>query len=263
MGAMFTACTTMPGSSFDALCDDALVISCDRHADAALVVVDADARSEDMSAFAHALAEATADFHGPVRLEARSSDMVVLDAEVTPPFAWQIDVSAVEPDDLETSLESTLAAAEVPGAVGVGVDDGWGHVTVERMEQFEDVFESLSRGVFRHGATYTLQALTERLRIVHVPTRTSAEAISEIISIAEEYPEAEVLLEAMTSGAQWPVLYISHLTPPQQQEIADRLRDPRLADADVDGFPLEFVLGSIGETGVTYVNGTFGGVPVD
>ncbi len=262
VGTTLAACGLTTGGGVDALCADPFVISCDRYGDSTLVVIDADTSADDIAAFAGALDEATDAFDGPVRLEARSSRAIILDPEVTPPFAWQIDLSTVASADLDSVLGGVLAAAEVPGAVGIGVEDGWGHVTVQRIEHFVDVFDSLSQSVFENGATYTLQSADERLRIVHVPTRTSVDAIHEIIAVAEAYPSAEVLLEAMTSGSQWPVLYVSHLTPPQQQEIAVRLRDPGLADADIDGYPLEFILGSVGEAGVSYVDGTFGDVPL-
>lgn len=261
VSATLCACGTASAGSSDSVCTADFVISCDRHSDSALVAIDADT-SEDVVAFAGALDQATAAFDGPVRLEARSSRAIVLDPEVAAPFAWQIDLSAVASADVASSVGGILAAAEVPGAVGIVVEDGWGRVTVQRVEQFVDVFDTLSQGAFENGATYTLQSVDERLRIVHVPARTSAHAIHEIISVAEAYPDAEVLLEAMTSGAQWPVLYVSRLTPPQQQELAVRLRDPELADADIEGYPLEFILGATGETGVSYVDGTFGDVPV-
>ncbi|MCI1018088.1 hypothetical protein HWD99_05580 [Microbacterium sp. C5A9] len=237
------------------------MISCDRAAQSALVVIDADASAEDVIAFAESLHGATAVFAEPVSLEARSSHALVLDPEVAPPFSWQIDLNALQSTDLAASLRDTLEAASVPGAVGITRHSGWGFVTVQRIEQFEDVFDTLSQGVFASGATYTLQSMNERLRIVHVPDRTSANAIHEIISIAQDYPDAEVLLESMTSGPQSPTFSVARLTPPQQQELAARLRDSRWAGADVDGYPLEFVLGSIGEQGVTYVSGTFGDVP--
>jgi hypothetical protein len=251
----------VPGGSFDTLCEDPLVISCDRSSQSTLVVIDADASAEDVIAFAESLDGVTAASSGPVSLEARSTHAVGLDPEVAPPFSWRIDLNAERSTDLAASLRDTLEAASVPGAVGVTRDSGWSFVTVQRIEQFEDVFDVLSHGAFAHGATYTLQSVNERLRIVHVPERTSADAIHEITSIAQDYPDAEVLLESMTSGPQSPTFYVSRLTPLQQQELAARLRDSRLAGADVDGYPLEFVLGSMGEQGVTYVSGTFGDVP--
>lgn len=263
LGAVLSACALVPGGSFDTLCADPLVISCDRSAQSTLVVIDADASEEDVIAFAESLDGATAPFAGTMSLEARSSHALVLDPEVAPPFSWRIDLNAEQSSDLAASLRDTLQAASVPGAVGISRESGWGLVTVQRIEQFEDVFDTLSQGAFADGATYTLQSSNERLRIVHVPERTSSDAIHEIISIARDYPDAEVLLESMTSGPQSPTFSVSRLTPPQQQELAARLRDSRLAGADVDGYPLEFVLGSTGEQGVTYVSGTFGDVPAD
>lgn len=258
-----TSCDSTSGDSFDALCAEPLTISCDRTAESTLVVIDADTSDADITAFAHALDAATDTSSGPVSLEARSADAVVLDPEVTPPFSWRIDLADVAPTDLASVLQDILVAAGTPGAVGVSLESGWGAVTIQRIGAFEEIFDTLSQSVFVDGATYTLQSLDERLRVVHLPNRTSAEAIHEIIAIARDYPHAEVLLEAMTSGPQSPTFYVARLSPEEQQEIAARLREPKLADADVDGYPLEFVLGSIGEQGVTYVSGTFGDVAAD
>lgn len=262
-GALLTACAAVPGVAFEQLCDDPLVISCDRAAESTLVVIDADSPNGAVSEFASALDHATSAFDGTVSLEARSSHDVVLDPEVAPPFTWRIEVNAVDPALVDEMVSDMLAASAVAGAVGITHEGGWGSVMVQHLDLFEQVFEQLSRGVFEDGATYTLQSLDERLRIVQVPSRTSEDAIREIISIAQDYPDAEVLLEATTSGMQSPTFYVSRLTPPQQQEVAARLRDPRFGTADVDGYPLEFVLGALGQQGVTYVSGTFGDVPVD
>jgi hypothetical protein len=56
------------------------------------------------------------------------------------------------------------------------------------------------------------------------------------------------------------VLYVSRLTPEETVQLDVRLREPRLANADVDGYAAEYVLSSMGPEGTTYTGGTFGNV---
>jgi hypothetical protein len=100
----------------------------------------------------------------------------------------------------------------------------------------------------------------KHLQIVHVPTRSSDESIDAIIQLAIDYPDAEILLQATTAGPQWPTLYIARLTPEQVTAIQARLLDPALADADIEGYPMPFILTSVGADGPVYTEGNFGGV---
>lgn len=264
IAALLLAGCTAPGTeeSIEDICTDPMVLTCDTGITQPIVIIADDASDEDVTEFADRLAVAASAQSETVLLRAESDDSRVLDPEVAPLPRWEVTLEPGGSDQFTSDLAGTLAAAAVPGATRIVVAGGWHYVTVENLEQFEDVFTQVSSTpLFTHGGTYTLQALGENLRIVHVPSRTTDEAIIEIIHIAREFPGAEILLEAPTSGEQYPTLYVSRLTPAQVQEVDARLRDPRLADADVDGYALEYVLGSLGEEGTTYVGGTFGGVP--
>lgn len=248
--------------SIEDLCADPLVVLCDSEGPQTLVVITDDAVDQDVTEFADRLAIAASAQPETVTLRAESDDADVLDPEVAPLPKWEVSLEPGGSEQFVSALAGTLAAAAVPGATRVVAAAGWHYVTVESLEQFEDVFTQVSStALFERGGTYTLQAQEEHLRIVHIPSRTTDEAIVEVIRIARDYPSAEVLLEAQTSGDQYPVLYVSRLTPEEAQEVDGRLRDPRLADADVDGYALEYILGSLGADGMTYAGGTFGGVP--
>nr|WP_314841813.1 hypothetical protein [uncultured Microbacterium sp.] len=249
------------GASLGEICADPLVTSCDVAGESALVVIAAGTSDDEVIALAGRTFYAASSSTSSVRLQSEAEDPLVLDPEVSPPFAWQIDVTPADRNAFDERLREILDCADVPGTTGISVIDGWPSATVDDVELFVAVFDRLSSTpLFERGGTYTLQSLDEHLRVVHVADRTSDAAIHEIIGIARDYPDAEVLLEAPTAGPQHPTLYISRLTPPQVLEVDARLRDPALADADIDGLPLEFVLGSLGEQGVTYVSGTFGDV---
>lgn len=249
-------------SSIEELCAEPLVLTCESGGGTTIVVVPGDAADERVTEFAHRLYDTDdEETSSEIVLRGEFSDPRVLDPEVSAPPKWELTVRPAEPEQFEVALSGTLAAAAVPGAVGIFAQ-GWPHVTVETLDAFEDVFTRLSAmPLFEAGGTYTLQSLDEHLRIVHVPTRTADSAILEIIGIARDYPAAEVLLEAMESEPQYPTFYVSGLSPAQAAELDARLSDPRLATADVDGYALEYVLGSLGEYGTTYLGGTFGGVP--
>ncbi|GAA2983238.1 hypothetical protein JOD63_000705 [Microbacterium terrae] len=262
---MSPACAQTAGTarvSLDQLCAETFVVACETGGTSTVVVIQEQTPADDINRLAEQLHVVAAQRAGDIVMRAESSEPRTLDPEVAPPYEWQISMEPGDTETFKTTVAGTLAAASVPGAVGIAVIDGWPYVTVERLEQFEDVFSRVSATpLFQDGGTYTLQSLDERLRIVHVPTRTNDDAIVEIIAVARDYPNAEVLLEAPTSGPQTPTFYVSRLSPSQQHELDMRLREPRLADADVDGYALEYVLGSTGENGTTYTSGTFGSVP--
>ena len=129
------------------------------------------------------------------------------------------------------------------------------------MDDFSTEFHRLSATPeYSRGGTYSL-AYSDHLRIVHVPSRSSDELIDEIIRIAIVYPDAEVLLEATTYAPQVPTLYIARLTAEQAAELDARLRDPAFADADVQGYPVQFVLTVSTADGPVYTVGNLGDVP--
>lgn len=249
--------------AIDALCADPLVIECGFGDPVSSVTVDGDVMIDELSGLLSKVEDVASEpaYAGTLTLRGRATDPQAIDPDVTVPSQWQLGVPVGGLDEFEATLSEILTAAAVPGAMGVTETDGWPSVLIETIDQFPGAFDALSATpLFEDGGTYLLQAPAEHLRIVHVPSRTSDEAIAEVIAIARDYPEAEVLLEATTYEPQVPTFYVSSLTPEQVAEIDARLRDPRLADADVDGWPLDYVLGSLGNDGVTYVNGTFGGV---
>lgn len=168
---------------------------------------------------------------------------------------------APEPDPAWDDSVSVLLSAEGINATAVvSVATGWPYVRFPDGEAFASGFTHTTQlEPFRAGATYSI-AEGDHLRIVYIPARTSTHALDEIIAIATDYPEAEVLLEAPVVGPQWPTLYIARLTSEEALEIAARLREPTLADADREGYPVDFVLTTIGSDGPVYTTGTLGDV---
>lgn len=167
-----------------------------------------------------------------------------------------------EPDPArDDSVTYLLAAENIDAVATVEVATGWPYVQFPDVDAFAAGFARVTQlEPFRAGGTYTIGE-GDHLTIVHVPSRSSEHFLAEIIAIAIAYPDAEVLLQATTAGPQWPALYIARLTPEQVTEIAARLRDPALADADLEGYPVDFVLTTIGPDGPEYTNGTVGDVP--
>lgn len=253
-----------PEDRIDELCADDLVVACEG-GDGWLVLTIGDQADEhetlDIARRLHDEA-AAANLGSGATLKRESTTVAQLDPEVQTPMRWELTVYPGEISQIELTLTDIVAAA-IPGTLGISVDGGgWPSVKVIDLSSFDEVFQTVSSTeLFEAGGTYTLFALEERLRIVHVPGRTADVAIQEVIDLARSYPAAEVLLEAPTAGPQYPTLYVARLTPEEVIEVDARLRDQRLADADVDGYPLEFVLGTTGAEGVTYTGGTFGNVP--
>lgn len=270
-----TGCASSPSASAPSgsatpglaeLCADDAVATCDDIPDGIVMTVSETASETETIALAGRLHDeaAPASLDAGAVLQRASADAPVLDAEVAAPARWQVTVYPGDSAETETLLVNMLTVAAVPGTLGITVFDGWPSVTVTSLDQFDTVFDAVSvTPLFQEGGTYTLLSLDEHLRIVHVPDRTSKDAIREIVDIARDYPTAEVVLEAPIAGPQFPTLYVSRLTPDEVVRLDSRLRDPRLATADVDGHALPFVLGSTGSDGTTYTNGTFGGVASD
>ena len=167
-----------------------------------------------------------------------------------------------EPDPaFDDSVTLLLAAEHIDAVATVEVATGWPYVRFDDVDAFAAGFTTVTQlEPFQEGGSYSI-AESDHLTIVHVPDRSSGHFLDEVIAIAIAYPDAEVLLQATTAGPQWPALYIARLTTEQATEIAARLRDPALADADREGYPVEFVLTTIGPDGPEYTTGTVGDVP--
>ncbi|WOF23366.1 hypothetical protein N8K70_01445 [Microbacterium betulae] len=242
-------------ATFEELCAADVVERCD----GTTVIVTDEATDDEIVVFAQEVLDA-AEAEGARVVLSRERPWL---SEDPAPAPWSLEISPGDDgEDVVASLESMLLAAAMPDIVSYSVVQGWTYVTVTDIDRFAAVFQELSgRDEFADGATYTLSS-GERLRIVHVPSRTSDEAILEIVDIARRLPEAEVLLDTLTTpGNQWPRLYVSGLTAEEVGELDAALSDPRWADADVEGYPLEYVLGAAGPDGTTYTTGTFGDVP--
>ncbi|MEV4687756.1 hypothetical protein [Microbacterium sp. LWH3-1.2] len=253
-------------SNLEALCADTAVALCANISDGIVVTVAEAATERETLELAGRLSElaAAASLDAGAVLERAAVDITPLDPEVSNPPRWRLPVYPGDSAEVEHRLRDILTVAAVPGTLGINVVDGWPSVTVASLDQFDPVFDAVSATpLFDAGGTYTLLSLDEQLRIVHVPDRTSNEAIHEIVDIARDYPTAEVLLEAPTAGLQFPTLYVARLTPEEVVQLDSRLRDPRLATADLDGYALSYVLASTGTDGTSYTNGTFGAVPTE
>lgn len=253
-------------SGLEALCSDRTVAKCEDIPNGVVVTIAESATEAETLELARRLHDeaAAGSLDAGAALQRFEVDVPALDAEVANPPKWRVTVYPGDFAEVDTVLRDTLTVAAVPGTLGIAVTDGWPTVTVASLDQFDTVFDAVSTTpLFQGGGTYALLSLDEHLRIVHVPDRTSNEAIHEIVDIARTYPAAEVLLEAPTSGPQFPTFYVARLSPDQVVQLDARLRDPRLATADLNGYPVNFVLGSTGTDGTTYTNGTFGGVTSD
>lgn len=181
--------------------------------------------------------------------------------DVTPVVPWSVEVypTAVT-DSLRNRLLNILALEKIDDVVSVAVTDGWPSVTLGTIDSFAASFEALAATpMFKDGGTVSLLG-EGHLRIVWVPKRTSMHAIEEIVAIAADYPDAEVLLQATTAGPQWPTLYIAKLSADDAAAIDARLLDPALADADVEGYGLPFILTTITDQGPVYLDGNLGSV---
>jgi hypothetical protein len=224
------------------------------------VVVAPDATTEQVlttAEEAHALASETS---WPGRLTlARVGPGVDAELDATLPDPWSL---ALFPGEIASTLATLgdVLTIEQIGGVSLALSSSWPVVLIASIESFAGVFDSASAtDLFAGGGTYSL--VDDHLQVVHVPARTSAEAIHEVIAIASDYPNAEVLLQATTAGPQWPELYIARVSAEEASAIDARLRSPALTDADPDGLPLGFQLTVIGPDGPIYTHGNFGDVP--
>ena len=228
--------------------------------------VRATARDEvvlDTARTAHELATA-ADWPGAVVLvrEAAPFDQ---EADLSSPIPWTLPVYPGEADVIAESLTTLLAVDAMPHVASVALgSDGWPTVVIDSLESFAATFRALDdMSAFADGGTYVFGGEQPRLSVVHLAERMSPETVEVVIRIAVEHPLAEVELQSLTSpGNRWPQLYVARLTPEEVLAVAARLRDPALADADLDGYPIPFFLSTIpGPDGPVETVGTFGDVP--
>lgn len=243
---------------FVALCAEPVVKTCGTDPVPAGITITDAAAAADVLAFADEVQEAIADGTNELTLHADAPDAPRIDPEVSPEPKWQY---TLRPGGRTDGLADILAAAAVPGALGISADEGWPSAVAATLDDVEPLIVALSQTrLFSDGGTFTVPSTDEHFRVVYVPSRTSMDGVRAMIAIARDYPDAEILLEAPTIGPQHPTFYVSRLTAEQVSAVDARLRDPQLATASADGIPLEYVLGSTGEQGTTYVTGTFGGV---
>jgi hypothetical protein len=172
---------------------------------------------------------------------------------------WRVTVFPTE--DVERVLTGVLWVEDLPGVTSTVVSGGWASVRIDPAVDFGEAFgEVAATYPFSGGASYT-QGSGEHLMIVHIPERTTVEAVQTIAGIAAEYPTAEFVLQSPTEGPMWPHLLVAHLDAEQGASLDARLREPDLADADPEGFAQQFQLTVVGPDGPTYIAGTLGDVP--
>ena len=239
------------------------VVAVDAHDESASVTMSATAADDEIQDAATAIQKIAdvADWAGSIVLTREQTDSYDEEQDVLLPIPWEVTVYPGDPAAIHDLLEVTLVVEKIPGVGRFGLGpDGWPYVTVLSIDSFLDVFHELSRtSTFADGGTYSLFS-DKHLQIVHVPARSSDESIEAIVQLAIDFPDAEILLQATTAGPQWPTLYVARLTPEQVTAVEARLLDPALADADIEGYPMPFILTTIGSDGPVYTEGNFGGV---
>jgi hypothetical protein len=239
------------------------VVAVDANDDSASVTVSATASDDEVQDAATAIRKIAdvADWAGSIVLTREQTDSYDEEQDVLLPIPWEVTVYPGDRSAIHDLLEVTLVVEKIPGVGRFGLGpDGWPYVTVLSIDTFADVFHQLSQtATFAHGGTYSLFS-DKHLQIVHIPARSSDESIEAIVQLAIDYPDAEILLQATTAGPQWPTLYVARLTPEQVKAIEARLLDPALADADIEGYPVPFILTTVGADGPVYTEGNFGGV---
>ncbi|MGN7970045.1 hypothetical protein [Microbacterium sp. 22296] len=254
-------CTAGPSTEenpYIALCAEPVVVTCAPQDDPVGITLVADASEDDVLAFARRVQDAVTQRAREVTLHVDDPSAPRLDAEVSPTPKWQF---TVHPDEAVDALAGVLDAAAVPGASGISAGLGWPSAVAATLDDVEPLIASLSATpLFADGGTFTVPSLSERFRLVYIPAFTTMEGVREVVSIARDYPDAEVLLEAPTSGPNQPTFYVAHLTPDEATQLAERLSAPDMASVSVPGAPLEFVLTSLSEQGTDSLTGTFGGV---
>ena len=243
---------------YAALCADPVVAACDPAEGPLSITVDAGASSDDVVRFAGRVQDAVNQTKRELTLRADDPSAVQLDPEVSTIPKWQY---TLQPEGTADALAGVLEAAAVPGASGVFAGLGWPSAEAATLDDVEPLITALSStSLFADGGTFTVPSLREHFRLVYVPAFTTMHGVREVVSVARDYPDAEVLLEAPTAGPNQPTFYVAHLTPDEATRLAARLSAPEMAAASVPGAPLEFVLTSLSEQGTDSLTGTFGGV---
>lgn len=251
-------CTGHSENPFDALCADPVVVTYDPVDGPLSITVDAAAANDAVQGFAGRLQDAVTQTQREITLRADDPSAVHLDPEVAATPKWQL---TLQPGGTDDALVGVLEAAAVPGARGVFAGLGWPSAEAATLDDVEPLITALSSTtLFADGGTFTVPSLRERFRLVYVPAFTTVEGVRAVVSVARDYPDAEVLLEAPTAGPNQPTFYVAHLTPDEATELAARLSAPEMASASVPGAPLEFVLTSLSEQGTDSITGTFGGI---
>lgn len=252
-------CTGEPENPYVALCKDPVVVTCDPADGPYSITVDAEAASGDVVGFAGRVQDAVTRTQREVTLYAEDAGAVQLDPEVSVRPKWQV---TLQPEGTADSVSSVLEAASVPGASGIAASSGWPSAVAATLSDVQPLITALSStALFADGGSFTVTSLGDRFRLVYVPAYTTMDGVREVISVARDYPDAEVLLEAPAAGPNQPTFYVAHLTPEEATQLAARLSAPELASASVPGAPLAFVLTSVSEQGTDSLTGTFGNVP--
>lgn len=249
------------GSSEDpyaGLCTDPVVVTCDSPEGPSPITVDAGASNEAVEGFARRVQDAVTQTQREITLRADDPSAVQLDPEVSPTPKWQF---TLQPGGTADALAGVLEAAAVPGASGIFAGLGWPSAEAATLRDVEPLIAALSStSLFADGGTFTVPSLDEHFRLVYVPAYTTMDGVREIVSVARDYPDAEVLLEAPTAGPNQPTFYVARLTSDEATELAARLSAPEMASVSVPGAPLEYVLTWLTEQGRESLTGTFGGV---
>lgn len=257
--ALTTAgCTGSSENPYVALCKDPVVVTCEPAEGPLSITVDAGASSDAVQGFAGRVQDAVNETQRELTLRADDPSAVQLDPEVSATPKWQF---TLQPGGTDDALAGVLEAATIPGASGIFAGLGWPSAEAATLDDVEPLITALSStSLFADGGTFTVPSLREHFRLVYVPAFTTMDGVREVVSVARDYPDAEVLLEAPTAGPNQPTFYVAHLTPDEATQLAARLSAPDMASASVPGAPLEFVLTSLSEQGTDSLTGTFGGV---
>jgi len=227
------------------------------------VIMGTTASRDDVADAGAAVGDAATDleWHGDITLARENLKPFDVEQDISLPAPWTLLVFPVPAEPVEDTLRDLVEIEEMGGTAAITVTNGWPSVGIETIEDFPTLFEQISQTeLFADGGDYSL-VNSDHLRIVHIPKRTTDEAVLEIVDIATAYPDAEVLLEAATAGPQWPTLYIARLTSDEASALDARLRDPKLSTADQEGYPVDYALTAIGDQGAVYTTGTLGDVP--
>ena len=181
------------------------------------------------------------------------------DVELPAMPAWRLSIFP-DTERAEGDLRDLLALERL-GTVGwSSVIDGWPSVTVLRLDDFLPVFDVARRmPLLEAGGTFSFGG-EGRLGAVWTPHRATPELVEVAARLAADYPDAEVLVQAMMVEPQWPKLYVARLSPEQAPVVEQLLLDPELADVGVDGLPIPWQIGILSTDGTTYLEGNFGGV---